>query len=50
MKLICKCGNIEEINTDKSIENFTFKDCGDGTAALVCKKCNNVVFIKVKND
>lgn len=49
MKLICKCGNIEEIFTDKLIKNYIFKDCGDGTVALVCKICNDVVFIKVKN-
>jgi hypothetical protein len=49
MKLICKCGNIEEIESDKSIENFVLRNSGDGTIALVCKKCNEVVFIKFKN-
>jgi len=48
MKLLCKCGNIEDLKTDKSIENYEFRNCGDGTAALVCKKCNEVVFINLK--
>ena len=46
MKLMCKCGNIE---TDKPIESYEFRDCGDGTTALVCKICSEVVFINVKN-
>lgn len=50
MKLICKCGNIEDIKTDEPIENFEFRNCGDGTLALVCKKCNEVVYINLKND
>ena len=49
MKLMCKCGNIEEIKTDNKIVDFEFKNCGDGTIVLVCKKCNDVVFIKLKN-
>jgi hypothetical protein len=49
MKLICKCGNIEDLNTDESIENFELKNCGDGTEALVCKNCHEVVFINFKN-
>lgn len=49
MKLMCKCGNIEEFKTDKTIEKFDFKDCHDGTVALVCKNCNEVVFISFKN-
>ena len=48
MKLICKCGNIEDLKTDK-LENFQFKECGDGTMALVCKQCNDVVYVKLKN-
>jgi len=44
-KLICKCGNEEDILTDKSFENFYFKNCGDGTTAIVCKKCSDVVYI-----
>jgi len=49
MKLMCKCGNIEDLKTDKPIEGFVFRNCGDGTAALVCKKCNEIVYISVKN-
>lgn len=49
MKLICKCANIEDLETDKPIKNFEFRNCGDGTTALVCKKCSEVVFINVKN-
>ena len=49
MKLICKCGNIENLKEDESIENFEFKNCGDGTIALVCKNCSEVVFIELKN-
>lgn len=49
MKLMCKCGNIEDLKTDVKIENFEFRDCGDGTEALVCKKCSEVVIINLKN-
>lgn len=49
MKLMCKCGNIEDLKTDNKIENFKFKDCEDGTIALVCKNCNEIIFIKLKN-
>ena len=49
MKLICKCGNIEDLRADKTIENYEFRDCGDGTLVLVCKKCSEVTFISVKN-
>ena len=49
MKLLCKCGNVEDIKTDKTIENYEIKNCNDGTAVLACKKCNEVVFIKFKN-
>jgi len=48
MKLICKCGNIEDIKTDVNIENYEFKSCEDGTLVLVCKKCSEVVIIKSK--
>lgn len=46
MKLMCKCGNIENIKTDNKIREFVFINCGDGNISLVCKKCNEVVFIK----
>ena len=46
---MCKCGNIEDLMTDKTNENFKFRGCGDGTTALVCKKCTEVVFINIKN-
>ena len=49
MKLMCKCGNIEDIKTDNPIENSELRNCGDGTAALVCKKRSEVVFINFKN-
>jgi hypothetical protein len=49
MKLMCKCGNIEDLKNDNKIENFEFKNCEDGTITLICKKCNEVVFIKLKN-
>ncbi|MBC8060607.1 MAG: hypothetical protein H7Y18_08070 [Clostridiaceae bacterium] len=49
MKLMCKCGNIETLETDKLIEAFELRNCGDGTAALVCKKCSTVVYLYVKN-
>jgi hypothetical protein len=45
VKLMCKCGNIEDIKTDKKIMNFVFKNC-DAGKSIVCKKCNEVVFIK----
>lgn len=48
IKLLCKCGNVEEIESDKLVENFNFKNCDDGTIAAICKKCSNVVFIKIK--
>ena len=40
MKLMCKCGNIEDLKTDKPIENIVFRNCDDGTIALCCKQCN----------
>ena len=49
MKLLCKCGNIEDLQTDKTIINYELKYCGDGTVVLVCKKCSEVVFINLKN-
>lgn len=48
MKVVCKCGNIEEIISDKAIERFEFKNFEDGTAVLICKSCNEVVFISLK--
>jgi hypothetical protein len=49
MKLICKCGNIENLKTEKSNSQFELRNCGDGTSALVCKKCSEIVFINLKN-
>jgi len=49
MKLLCKCGNVEDIKTDKSIERYEFKTVDDGSLILVCKNCNEVVFVKLKN-
>ncbi|MBV7271984.1 hypothetical protein [Clostridium thailandense] len=48
MKLICKCGNVEDIKTDKPIEGYEFKSCDDGTLILICKNCSEVVFISIK--
>jgi len=47
VKLMCKCGNIEDIKTDNKIMNFEFKNFNDGNIALVCTKCNEVIFIKL---
>ena len=49
MKLMCKCGNIEDLKTDNKIVNFEFRNCEDGTITLICKKCKEIVFIKLKN-
>jgi hypothetical protein len=49
MKLLCKCGNVEDIKTDMLIERFEFKIIDDGSLILVCKNCNEVVFLKSKN-
>ena len=49
MKLMCKCGSIEELKTDAKIVNYEFRNCDDGTIALVCKKCSEVVFINFKS-
>ena len=46
MKLLCKCGNVEDIKTDKSIQKYEFKTADDATLVLVCKNCNEVVLIK----
>jgi len=32
--------------TDKKIIDFAFKNRDDDNIALVCKKCNEVIFIK----
>lgn len=45
MKLLCKCGNVEDIKTDKPIETYEFRKCDDDTLIIVCKKCNEVVFL-----
>lgn len=49
MKLMCKCGNIENIKTDINIKKFEFKSCEDGVLVLACKKCNEEVLIDLKN-
>jgi hypothetical protein len=49
MKLICKCGNVEDIKTDVKMLNYEFRICDEETVALVCKNCNEVVFINFKN-
>lgn len=49
MKVMCKCGNIEDLKTDNKIINFEFKTCDDSSITLICKKCSAVVFIELKN-
>lgn len=49
MKLMCKCGNIEDLKTDNKPVNYEIKNCNDGTLALICKKCNEVVFMDFTN-
>jgi phage terminase large subunit GpA-like protein len=49
MKLICKCGNISELKTDNEVETFEFRNCEDGTVAVICKSCSEIVFINFKN-
>ena len=39
MKLICKCGNIEDLTTDNKTVNFEFKNCDDGT---ICSSLQEV--------
>ena len=48
MKLMCKCGNIEDISTDTKMERFELRNCEDNTLILICKKCNDAIFIKLK--
>ena len=48
MKIMCKCGNIEDVKTDVNIERFVFENCEGGILILACKKCNEVVSIGVK--
>jgi hypothetical protein len=49
MKLLCRCGNVENLNTDKPNERYEFKTIDEGTLILVCKNCSEAVFIKLKN-
>jgi hypothetical protein len=49
MKLLCRCGNVEDLKTERPNERYEFKSCDDGTIILVCKNCSKVVFIKLKN-
>lgn len=49
MKLICKCGNVEELKTDNNTNNFEIKKCEDGTVMFICKNCSEVVFVNFKN-
>jgi hypothetical protein len=49
MKLICKCGNVEELQTDVALKNFKIQNCNDGTVALICKNCNQVVYINLNS-
>jgi hypothetical protein len=48
MKIICKCGNIEDLKTEIKLVNYDVRNCGDGTLALVCKKCNEIVYVVIK--
>ncbi|HEY5561382.1 MAG TPA: hypothetical protein VIK72_06420 [Clostridiaceae bacterium] len=49
IKLLCKCGNIEELESDKPFQKFSLKNCGDGSIAIVCKDCNEIVLIKMND-
>lgn len=49
MKLMCKCGNVEEIKTDSKPEKYEIKNCNDGTLTLVCKRCGDVAYIEFTN-
>lgn len=49
MKLICKCGNVEDLKTDNKMVNFEIRNCDDGTMAFVCKKCSEIVFINFED-
>ena len=49
LKLICKCGNIDELKTDRVMEGYKIRNNGDGTIVLICKKCNEVVIINIDN-
>lgn len=49
MKLMCKCGNIEDLSKENEKSSFVIKDCNDGTLALVCTKCKEVVYIEIKS-
>ena len=48
MKLLCKCGNVEDLKTDKAIERYEFKIGDDNTLILVCKNCSDVALLKLK--
>lgn len=50
LKLICKCGNIEELKTDSKLVNYEIKDCNDGTIAMICKGCNAIVFMNLNKN
>ncbi len=50
MKIMCKCGNIENLESDVQTQNFEPRNCDDGSIAVVCKKCNEIVFLKPKNN
>ena len=48
MKLLCKCGNVEDLKTDKAIERYEFKTSDDDTLILVCKNCSDATLLKLK--
>jgi hypothetical protein len=48
MKLICKCGNVEEIITEDKMKYFEFRNCNDGTIAVICKKCSEIMYVICK--
>ncbi|MBU3188760.1 hypothetical protein K9O30_06245 [Clostridium bowmanii] len=50
MKLMCKCGNIEDIKTDINVEKFIFRSSEGGILVMACKKCNEEVSIVLKNN
>lgn len=48
MKLLCKCGNVEDLKADKIIERYELKISDDDTLILLCKSCSDVDFLKLK--
>lgn len=50
MKILCKCGNVEDLDKNKKLENFIIRDCEDGTIAIVCKNCKAINYLNIKKN